>query len=234
MKQLYFILALGLFYLSSSTIYAQTAINVTDANQRLSYSLGNIIGNELKRKKMDLNESVVRKGLQDRLNNITPLIDALEVRRLTNEFSKQIHLKMGLNSSYTIKSRREKNKNRQLSGVAFMKANKQRKGVITLPSGVQYKVITQGNGISPTHSDTVEIELYTHTIDGQPVAYSGPKGETRTFQVNSLIKGLAEVIQLMQTGAKWEVYIPPELAYGRIRRYAHLTVIAEIRLVSVF
>jgi FKBP-type peptidyl-prolyl cis-trans isomerase FklB len=82
--------------------------------------------------------------------------------------------------------------------------DKQRKGVITLPSGVQYKVISQGNDLTPTHSDTVEIELHTHTIDGQPVAYSGPKGETSTF----LIKGLAEVIQLLQTGAKGRS-IPP-------------------------
>lgn len=233
MKQLLLTFSLVLFCLSSSTIIAQTTINFTDADQRLSYSLGNLIGSELKRKKLELNEAVLTKGLQDSQNNITPLLDAIEVRHLTDEFRNQMHSKMGMESTYTIKSRTQMNKNRRLSGAAFMKANKHRQGVITLPSGVQYKVITQGSGVSPTDADTVEIELHTHSIDGQPVANSGAEGETRTFQVNSLIKGLAEVVLLMQPGAKWEVYIPPELAYGRIRRFANLTVIAEIRLVSV-
>lgn len=233
MKRLFLMTVLILLLLSNKLVIAETATNFSDANQRLSYSLGNIIGNEIKRKKMILNESVLRKGFQDSQSNIAPLIDAVEIHRLTNDIKNQFHLKMGLESTYTIKSRREINSNRQRSGASFMKANKNRKGVITLPSGVQYKIITQGSGISPTASDTVEIEFQTHSIDGQPIAYTGAKGEPRKFKVTALIKGLAEAVQLMQPGSKWEVYIPPKLAYGRMRRYANLTVVVEISLISI-
>lgn len=232
MKRLFIFIAFILHCVFLNTVHGEFVINSSDANQRFSYSLGNIIGNEIKRNQMALNISVLRKGLEDSQTEIAPLVDALETRRLASHVSNQIHTQMGLESDYSIQARHQLHRNRESSGGSFLSANKHRNGVVSLPSGVQYKVIKQGKGNSPLATDTVEIEIHAHSVDGKQIAYSA-KGETTNVQVNSLIKGLSETVQLMQPGAIWEVYIPPQLAYTRIRRYAHLTVIAEVRLVAI-
>ena len=103
--------------------------------------------------------------------------------------------------------------NRQ-QGEAFLATNAQVEGVVTLPSGLQYKIIREGTGKQPTASDTVTVHYRGTLIDGAEFDSSYSRGQPATFPVNGVIQGWVEALQLMKEGAKWQLFIPPELAYG--------------------
>jgi FKBP-type peptidyl-prolyl cis-trans isomerase FklB len=100
------------------------------------------------------------------------------------------------------------------AGNDYLTANKAKQGVVTLPSGLQYKIITQGTGPKPAASDTVECNYKGTLVDGTEFDSSYKRGKPATFPVNGVIKGWTEALQLMPVGSKWEIVIPPSLAYG--------------------
>ena len=100
----------------------------------------------------------------------------------------------------------------------FFEANSKKEGVVTLPSGLQYKVITQGAGKIPKATDTVVTHYRGTVIDGTEFDNSYTRGEPASFPVNKVIKGWTEALQLMNVGSKWELYIPSALAYGNQQR----------------
>lgn len=99
-------------------------------------------------------------------------------------------------------------------GEAFLLANKSKPGVVTLPDGLQYKVITEGTGPIPTASDMVTVHYEGKLIDGSEFDSSYKRGQPATFPVNGVIKGWVEALKLMKSGSTWELYIPADLAYG--------------------
>jgi len=99
-------------------------------------------------------------------------------------------------------------------GEAFLAANATKDGVVTLPSGLQYKVITPGSGASPKASDTVSVHYRGRLIDGTEFDSSYKRNEPTSFPVGGVIPGWTEALQLMKVGAKWELYVPAKLAYG--------------------
>jgi FKBP-type peptidyl-prolyl cis-trans isomerase FklB len=101
------------------------------------------------------------------------------------------------------------------AGEAFLKTNGAAEGVTTLPSGVQYKVVTTGNGAIPTAENQVKVHYTGKTIDGKVFDSSVERGEPAVFPVGGLIKGMTEVLQKMKVGDKWVVTIPSQLAYGQ-------------------
>ncbi|MDX1901189.1 MAG: FKBP-type peptidyl-prolyl cis-trans isomerase [Gammaproteobacteria bacterium] len=103
-----------------------------------------------------------------------------------------------------------------LTGDAFLAANKTKPGVHTLPDGLQYKIITPGNGAKPTANDSVTVDYRGTLIDGTEFDSSYKRGQPATFPVNGVIQGWQEALQLMPVGSKWELYIPPTLAYGTV------------------
>ncbi len=98
---------------------------------------------------------------------------------------------------------------------AFLAENAKKPGVKTLPSGVQYQVIEEGKGTPPTLADKVKVHYEGHTIDGKKFDSSYDRGEPATFALKGVIKGFGEALTRMKPGAKWKVFIPPELAYGK-------------------
>lgn len=100
------------------------------------------------------------------------------------------------------------------AGQAFLDANKAKPGVVTLPDGLQYKIIKQGTGPKPTATDTVTVNYAGKLIDGSEFDSSYKRGEPAKFPVNAVIQGWTEALQLMNTGSTWELYIPANLAYG--------------------
>ena len=100
------------------------------------------------------------------------------------------------------------------SGMAFLEANKTKPGVVTLPDGLQYKVITSGAGATPTDLDTVVVDYSGKLIDGTEFDSSYKRGQPATFPVAGVIPGWTEALKLMKAGATWEIYIPAKLAYG--------------------
>lgn len=122
-------------------------------------------------------------------------------------------------------------------GKAFLKANSQRKGVVTLPSGLQYEIIKEGKGPKPSANDKVKTHYHGTLIDGTVFDSSVNRGEPATFPVNGVIKGWIEALQLMPVGSKWKLYIPYDLAYGErgagamIKPYS--TLIFEVELLEI-
>lgn len=100
------------------------------------------------------------------------------------------------------------------TGDAFLAANKQKPGVVTLPDGLQYKIIKAGNGPQPTDSDVVTVHYVGKLIDGTEFDSSYKRGQPATFPVSGVIPGWTEALKLMKTGSTWELYIPASLAYG--------------------
>ena len=123
------------------------------------------------------------------------------------------------------------------AGLDFLEANKQKPGVVSLPSGLQYEVITEGEGIKPLASQNVTCHYHGTLIDGTVFDSSVKRGQPATFPLNAVIKGWTEGLQLMNTGSKWRFFIPPQLAYGERQVSAAIgpnsTLIFEVELLSV-
>ena len=121
-------------------------------------------------------------------------------------------------------------------GEAFLAANAKRQGIVTLPSGLQYEIVQEGTGLKPTTADTVVCHYRGTFIDGKEFDSSYKRGEPAEFPVTGVIKGWTEALQLMKVGAKWKLYIPSDLAYGRSGRGGigpNETLLFEIELVGI-
>jgi FKBP-type peptidyl-prolyl cis-trans isomerase len=121
-------------------------------------------------------------------------------------------------------------------GDAFLAANKNKPGVVTLPDGLQYKILTPGTGAKPAATDTVVVNYRGTLIDGTEFDSSYKRGTPATFQVGRVIKGWTEALQLMPVGSKWQVVIPSDLAYGERGQSTigpNSTLVFEVELMSI-
>jgi FKBP-type peptidyl-prolyl cis-trans isomerase FklB len=174
----------------------------------LGMSIGKNLGNQLKQGSVEVDWSLVGQGLKDSTaeGGKTRLTDDEAKAVLTEvqtEANKQRQEKM--------KEAADKNK---AEGEAFLAANKSKEGVVTLPSGLQYKILTAGIGPKPTASDQVKCNYHGTLIDGTEFDSSAKHGGPATFGVGQVIKGWTEALQLMPIGSKWQLFIPSTLAYG--------------------
>jgi FKBP-type peptidyl-prolyl cis-trans isomerase len=123
-------------------------------------------------------------------------------------------------------------------GIAFLEKNKERKGVITTESGLQYEILVEGDGPKPTDTSSVTVHYHGTLIDGTVFDSSVERGQPASFGVNQVIAGWTEVLQLMPVGSKWKVFIPSEIAYGANPRPGgaikpNMALIFEIELISI-
>lgn len=169
-------------------------------NDRVSYAIGMDIGNSFKKQSLDLNLAVLMQGIKDVLAEKTPAMSDEEINATMMEFQTQLRQKAVARGS---KESEE-----------FLSKNKQKSGVVTLPSGLQYKVITAGTGAKPTITDSVSVHYQGTLIGGKEFDSSYKRGEPANFPLQGVIAGWTEILQLMPVGSKWEVYIPSSLAYG--------------------
>jgi len=168
-----------------------------------SYALGVNIANNLKMQQIDkVNSAAMQKAMADVFSNKTRALDDQQCNGV---------IQTTLQSSASKKSTAEKAK-----GLAFLAANKNRPGVVTLPSGLQYEVITKGDpaGAMPKLQDTFVAHYAGTLIDGKEFDNSYKRGEPITYPVTQVVKGWTEALQLMHIGDKWKLYIPSELGYG--------------------
>jgi len=172
-----------------------------NAADSLSYCFGLLIGNNLVVQGVDLiNEEIFQLGFHNIYTGQDTLIDIEVANQIVQDFfNKQIS--------------DEANMNLQKSN-EFLAANKTKEGVVTLPSGLQYKIITPGTGEFPKAEDQVRVHYHGTFIDGKVFDSSIDRNEPIVFGVNQVIPGWTEGLQLMQPGARWMLYIPPALAYG--------------------
>lgn len=188
---------------SASLFAADSTINLQDQKERTSYALGVNFGNNLRSQGVDVNFETLMKGMQDGVDN-KPKLTETELRETFANLRTQITAHM-----------QEKAKENLAEGQKFLAENAKREGVKSLPSGLQYKVISEGSGASPSTNDEVSV-TYTGKLINGTVFDSSEKhgGQPAKFRVNRVIKGWTEALPLMKKGAEWELYIPANLAYG--------------------
>ena len=186
---------------------AQDAPKLTNQKDKVSYSIGMDIGNNLKRQSIDVDVELLTKGVIDALAGGETLLSGEEARETLVALQKELREK----ALERKKLDAEKNKK---EGEAFLAENRTKEGVVSLPSGLQYKILQSGDGLSPKGTDTVETNYRGTLIDGTEFDSSYKRGQAAVFPVNGVIAGWTEALQLMKVGDKWQLFVPPELAYG--------------------
>ena len=179
--------------------------------EKASYAIGMNIGKglkeSLKKDDVDVSSEILLRGMRDALAGNKPLLTDEEAQAVLTNL--QTDLKK--HQQEELAAAAAKN---STAGTAFLAANKAKPGVTVLPSGLQYKVVTQGTGPKPTASDVVVCNYKGTLIDGTEFDSSYKRGKPATFPVGQVIKGWTEALQLMPVGSKWDLYLPPTLAYG--------------------
>jgi FKBP-type peptidyl-prolyl cis-trans isomerase FklB len=156
---------------------------------------------------IDVDLEILVTGIKDALSGAKPLMTEQEMKETITALQKDLQAKQ----QEQTKALAEKNKK---EGEAFLAENKKKQGVITMPSGLQYKILTDGKGKSPKATDTVTVNYKGTLIDGTEFDSSYKRGQPATFAVNGVIPGWTEALQLMKEGSKWQMFIPSNLAYG--------------------
>jgi FKBP-type peptidyl-prolyl cis-trans isomerase FklB len=205
-----------------------------DTKERNSYAIGVMIASDTKRNLQragyDVNNETVIKAFSEAFAGKPTQITPAEAQTVVRAYSAELRQK----AEEKRKAEGEKNKK---AGEEFLAANKTKEGVVTLPSGLQYKVIKQGDGPKPTTNDTVVTHYRGTLLDGTEFDSSYSRGEPAQFVVTRVIKGWTEALQLMPVGSKWQLFIPSEIAYGAAGSPPKIgpnsTLIFEIELISV-
>jgi FKBP-type peptidyl-prolyl cis-trans isomerase FklB len=219
------IIVLGILLLVSQ-VNAQEKLVLKDQKDKMSYIIGTDIGNNLKKQSISVNPKILAKGIEDALGGAKSLLTEQEVQETMTAFQKEMMVKQA-----------EVGKKNKTEGEAFLAENKKKEGVKTLPSGLQYKVMKTGNGKKPKSNDTVTVHYRGTLIDGTEFDSSYRRGQPATFQVSGVIPGWTEGLQLMDEGAKWQLFIPSNLAYGERGAGGMIgpnaTLIFEVELISI-
>lgn len=175
--------------------------------EKLSYTLGYFFGSDLKKEQIEMDTTIFILGFKDALSGRPSLIPDSTMRKLYTDFSEEMNVKKMMTAKIT----GERNKKEADSCLA---ENKKKDSVVALPSGLQYKILREGTGIQPTLNDTVVTHYRGWFLNGKEFDNSYTRGEPAMFTVRGIIRGWAEALQLMKVGSKWQVWIPPSLAYG--------------------
>jgi FKBP-type peptidyl-prolyl cis-trans isomerase len=209
---------------------AQTPSAFATEKERLSYAIGMNVGSGLRKQDIEVDPNLLLQGLKDALAGGKTQMTDEEVRATFQQLQNSLKAKQ----EEKMKLAAESNKK---EGDAFLAANKTKQGVVVLPSGLQYKILTQGTGPKPTPADSVVCNYKGTLINGTEFDSSYKRGEPATFPVTRVIKGWTEALQLMPTGSKWQLFVPPDLAYGE--RGAgndigpNATLVFEVELLSI-
>jgi len=192
--------------------------------EKVSYALGLSLGNNLLSSGVtSINAAKLAKGIQDVLDQNQPEISYQDAQQIINDFFQSLSEKASEQAN--------------AAGVAFLAENAKREEVITLPSGLQYEIITQGSGSIPTASDSVKVHYHGTLVDGNVFDSSVSRGEPATFGVTQVISGWVEALQLMPVGSKWKLFIPSDLGYGAQGAgqaiAPHSTLIFEVELLDI-
>jgi len=203
---------------------------LTTQKDKFSYALGMNIGMNMKRQSVPVDADLLARGLKDSMAGGKTLLTEDEARTVLTEMQNELRKQQEAKA----KQLGEDNKK---EGAEFLAANKAKENVVTLPSGLQYKILTAGTGPKPTATDKVVCNYRGTLINGKEFDSSYKRGEPATFSVNGVIKGWTEALQLMPTGSKWQLFVPPDLAYGERGAGQDIgpdaTLIFEVELMSI-
>jgi FKBP-type peptidyl-prolyl cis-trans isomerase FklB len=204
------------------------SVNLNDPKAKLGYALGMNLGTNLRVQEVGVDPDAVAQGLKDGFNNSKSLMTEDEMHKTLMDWQ----MAMRTQQEEKRKALADEDKKK---GEEFLAANKTKEGVVTLPDGLQYKILKEGTGPKPSASDRVTCNYRGTFIDGKEFDSSKP-GEPATFPLNGVIKGWTEALQLMPVGSKWQLFIPSDLAYGEGGRGPippNTTLVFEVELLSI-
>ena len=197
-----FILISAAFLLTLPLLAQEKSPPLKDQKDKVSYSIGISIGSNLARQNVEINPDALMAGIKDAIAG-KPQLTQDQIKEVMTAFEKDMQAKQ--------KAAGEKS---AAEGTKFLEENKKKEGVKTTASGLQYKVIKEGTGAQPKATDTVTVNYRGTLIDGKEFDSSYKRGQPATFPLNGVIKGWTEGLQLMKTGAKYQLFVPSALAYG--------------------
>jgi len=186
---------------------AQESTALKSPKEKLSYALGVDLGNQFRQQAVEIDPAIFAEGLKTALGGGKTLLTEQEIRSVIGELQNKMREKQAA----AVKEISEKSKK---EGEAFLAENKTKEGVVTLPSGLQYKILKAGDGKKPTIDDTVVCHYRGTLINGTEFDSSYKRNQPATFAVKGVIKGWTEALQLMPVGSKWQLFIPSALGYG--------------------
>ena len=183
-------------------------VSLATDKDKISYVIGTKMALSLKTIKDEINLDVLKKGIDDQLSDRPLLITEEESNTVLQAFSQKIQAKQ-------LQERQAMAEKNLSAGKAFLEENAKKEGVVTTASGLQYMVVTKGEGPMPAETDTVKVNYEGATIDGNVFDSSYKRGQPAVFPVANVIPGWTEALQLMPVGSKYKLFIPTELAYGQ-------------------
>jgi FKBP-type peptidyl-prolyl cis-trans isomerase FklB len=184
-----------------------TVLTLKTQKEKASYAIGLNIGKSMHKDSVDVDPAIVLRGMKDGLAGNKPLLTDDEAR------ATMVALQADLRKKQEEKMLVQGETNKK-EGETFLAENKTKEGIVTLPSGLQYKILKEGTGPKPTAADTVVCQYKGALLDNTEFDSSYKRGQPATFPVSGVIKGWTEALQLMPVGSKWELFVPSELAYG--------------------
>lgn len=207
----------------------QPASPFKDQKDKVSYALGMNLAANFKSQSLEIDPNVLAQAMKDYLAGKTLMTD--DESRAT-----LVQLQSDLRAKQEQQMQQQADANKK-EGDTFLAANKAKEGVVTTASGLQYKVLTQGTGPKPAASDTVVCNYKGTLINGKEFDSSYKRGQPAEFPVSGVIKGWTEALQLMPVGSKYQLFIPPDLAYGMRNMGPDIgpnaTLIFEVELISI-
>jgi len=209
----------------------ENSSTLTTQKDKVSYALGMNLGSNLKRQSVEVDPKLFLQGMQDAMAGEKTQLTEDQAKATLMEFQTDLRKKM----QEKMQQAAETNKKQ---GDEFLAANKSKEGVVVLPSGLQYKVLSTGTGPKPTTSDSVVCNYRGTLIDGTEFDSSYKRKEPATFPVTGVIKGWTEALQLMPVGSKWQLFVPSDLGYGAQGAPGgsigpNATLIFEVELLSI-
>jgi FKBP-type peptidyl-prolyl cis-trans isomerase FklB len=202
---------------------------LTDENSQINYSLGYQVGGDLKRQQVEVNSDVLLQGIEDAVTGSEPAMSPEKMRATLIELKRKVIAQQREERAAEMKKNLE-------AGEAFLAENAGKEGIVTLPSGLQYRVIEAGTGSQPKPDDTVTVHYRGTLIDGTEFDSSYSRNQPASFRADRVVPGWREALPLMKEGAKWELFLPAKLAYGERgagKIPANSTLIFEVELLSI-
>lgn len=198
--------------------------------KRASYAFGVNLAERIKASQVTFDAKALAQGLEDSMSGNQTQLSADEMKAAHAEYINEAKARLAEEANLKAAATQEE-------GMQFLAENANKEGIVTTDSGLQYRVITPGTGAMPSENDTVVTHYRGTLIDGREFDSSYSRNKPATFPVKGVIKGWTEALQLMKVGAKWQLFVPSELAYGSMKRseliQPNSTLIFEIELIDI-
>jgi FKBP-type peptidyl-prolyl cis-trans isomerase len=205
---------------------------LTTQKDKVNYAIGVSLINNFRQQGVEIDLDLVQQGMKDAYAGGALLLNDAELSRSIREYQTAVRQKQGSTAKLNVALANKK------VGEAFLADNRKKEWVVSLPSGLQYKILKAGDGRKPTAADTLEYHYRGTLLNGKEVISSYKAGKPAVFKVKEdAIPGVAEALRLMRPGAKWQLFIPPQLAFGEQGQGGDIgpntTLIYEVELLAI-